>query len=448
MKLNYFFAGAAIALLSLSSCNNDDTNVEEVSGVVKLHASLNGHAQTRLGETWAGTESLGFYMIEEREGFDILVSNKKYNVSSAGAMTPANGEEATYPKDGRNVNFISYHPYSEALTNHVYPIDLTDTSIADHDLVYAQVGPYNQTQEGAVTIPHDHQLSILVVNIQNEEGEAISTATAKINRPVKGSFDLKDGTLTVDATSAKALAMIAADSKVEAMIIPGSAGEVVFVNEEKSFTWDISTIAFEAGKRYTYTVKLISSLIPAVEVVGVATITPWDDVVGDGTIDLDEDEETTGGDEDPTPSTPVYTSNVELPSGTSAVAGFTNAYGGKVEFDGGSYDCLKLGTGSAGGAYAATIGAGKTKLSFYACAWGSDTSSPELIVSISDLTTSKTVALVANAGVSGSSPYSIVSINTMELYTMEFEETSENSTVTFDTTGSGKRAIIFGVNAE
>ena len=36
----------------------------------------------------------------------------------------------------------------------------------------------------------------------------------------------------------------------------------------------------------------------------------------------------------------------------------------------------------------------------------------------------------------------------MELYTMEFEETSENSTVTFDTTGSGKRAIIFGVNAE
>ena len=152
MKLRYFFVGAAVTLLGLSSCDKDDTvKVEETSGIVKLHATINGHVQTRL-DAWAG-EAVGFYMIEDNTEFTPVISNKKYTVSSAGAMTPADGEEATYPTDGSDVYFISYHPYSEALVNHVYPIDLTDESIADHDLVYAKVGPYNQTQDESVRIP-------------------------------------------------------------------------------------------------------------------------------------------------------------------------------------------------------------------------------------------------------------------------------------------------------
>ena len=209
MKFNYFFAGAAIALLSLSSCDKDDNvRVEETSGVVKLHATINGHVQTRLGDAWAG-ESVGFYMIEDNTEFTPVISNKKYTVSSDGAMTPADGEEATYPTDGSDVYFISYHPYSEALVNHVYPIDLTDESIADHDLVYAKVGPYNQTQEESVSIPHEHQLTLLAVNVLDAEGTAITTATAKINRPVKGSFDLKTGTLAVTENSAADMDMAA-----------------------------------------------------------------------------------------------------------------------------------------------------------------------------------------------------------------------------------------------
>ena len=443
MKVKCIFASAVIALLGLSSCNNDDNvEIKDEAGIVKLHAALNEAVNTRLGTAWAGTETLGFYMVEVGEGFDAVVANKEYMVSNIGAMTAADGVEATYPKDGRDVNFISYFPYSTALVNHVYPIDFTNTSIDDHDLVYAKVGPYNQTQEGAVTIPHDHQLTLLAVHVQNEEGEDIFTATAKINRPVKASFDLKDGSLTVNAASATALDMAVNGTKVEAMIIPGTAGEIVFVNEEKSFTWDISEIDFLAGKKYTYTVKLIPSLVPAVEVVGIATITPWEDVVEEGAIDLDEDEENPGGGEQ---TTAVYTSNVALPEGTSGVQ--TSAYGGKVEFDGGSYDCLKLGTGSAGGSYEVAIGAGKTKLSFYACAWGTDTTSPELIVSTS-ASESQTIKLVANSGASGSSPYTIVNVSDMTLYTMYIAETAAETTVTFSTEGSKKRALIFGVNAE
>ena len=165
---------------------------------------------------------------------------------------------------------------------------------------------------------------------------------------------MKDGALAVTAASAQAMDMTAGTNKVEAMIIPGAAGEIVFVSDEKSFTWDISAIAFEAGKKYTYTVKLKPNPLPDVEVVGVATITPWNDEVVEGAIELDEDEEVT-----PPTTTPVYTSNVILPASTSAVQ--TNAYGGKVEFDDNSYDCLKLGTGSAGGSYEIAVGAGKTK---------------------------------------------------------------------------------------
>ena len=441
MKLRYFFVGAAVTLLGLSSCDKDDTvKVEETSGIVKLQATINGHVQTRL-DAWAG-EAVGFYMIEDNTEFTPVISNKKYTVSSAGAMTPADGVEATYPTDGSNVYFISYHPYSEALVNHVYPIDLTNTEIADHDLVYAKVGPYNQTQEESVSIPHAHQLTLLTVNVQDEEGTAITTATAKINRPVKGKFDLTDGTLTVTANSTEELDMAASDSKVEAMIIPGSAGEIVFVNDNKSFTWDISSIAFAAGNKYTYTIKLIPSAIPTVEVIGTATITDWNSVVVEGTINLDED---TSGDDGSTPS-PVYTSNVTLPTGTSAVQ--TSAFGGKVNVGEGSYDCLKLGTGSNGGSYYVAIGAGKTKANFYAFAWSGDNTTPALVVSISNPESSGNVSLVANTGASNSSPYTMASFESTALHTVTFDETAADATITFSTVDSGKRAIIFGINVE
>lgn len=443
MKLNYFLAGAAIALLGLSSCNNDDVKVNETSGVVKLHATINDVAKTRLGNTWAGTEAIGLYMVEVSEGFEAIVSNKEYSVTSAGIMTPADGEEATYPKDGRNVNFISYYPYTESLADNVYAIDLSDASVADHDLVYAQAGPFNQTKEDAVALAHAHQLTLLTVNVQDEEGTAITTASAKINRPVKASFDLTDGTLTVNATSVADMEMTAGETTVNAMIIPGTAGKIVFANDGKTFTWDISSIVFEAGKKYTYTVKLIPSLIPAVEVVGTATITPWDEVVADEAIGLDEDDEVSGGDNS---DTPVYTSNVTLPTTTSAIQ--TNAYGGKVKVDGVEYDCLKLGTGSAGGSYEVAIGVGKTKATFYAFAWNGDNNSPELVVSISDPVSSSSVNLVANTGASGSSPYIIAAFESTALHTVTFDETVADATITFSTTGSKKRAVIFAINVE
>ena len=90
---------------------------------------------------------------------------------------------------------------------------------------------------------------------------------------------------------------------------------------------------------------------------------------------------------------------------------------------------------------------GKTKLSFYACAWGTDTTSPELIVSTS-ASESQTIKLVANSGASGSSPYTIVNVSDMTLYTMNIAETAAETTVTFSTVESKKRALIFGVNAE
>ena len=140
-----------------------------------------------------------------------------------------------------------------------------------------------------------------------------------------------------------------------------------------------------------------------------------------------------------------FTSNIAVPSGTSAVQ--TNAYGGIVVVEGANYSCLKLGTGSAGGKFeTAAIGAGKTKVTFYAyaCSGGAC----DLKVSTSENNT-MTFTLDANAGASGTSPYTMTKpSNGYIAYTFDLEDVTEDTIITFDTTDSKKRALIFGVNVE
>ncbi len=146
-------------------------------------------------------------------------------------------------------------------------------------------------------------------------------------------------------------------------------------------------------------------------------------------------------DEPGQPAENVYTSNVDI---TSNVDNGTKVYAEKATIDGAEYDVLKLGTSKLTGSYttpALGVESGDYELSFYAVAWkGKD---GPLTVTVDGV--DYTVDIAANDGATGNAPYTL-SLADSDKYTIELSGLTSESTITFATGDSAKRAIVLGVN--
>ena len=125
----------------------------------------------------------------------------------------------------------------------------------------------------------------------------------------------------------------------------------------------------------------------------------------------------------------TYTSNVEL-----TTTGGTSASTAKVIWKNAEYDAIKCGTGSVAGKCIVTIPANTQTLHFHAAGWNGET-----------VKLNGTFDLVADAGVSGNSPFTLQNDpETSDYFTLNPQGATS---ITFTAT-SGKRFVIFGVNAE
>lgn len=117
---------------------------------------------------------------------------------------------------------------------------------------------------------------------------------------------------------------------------------------------------------------------------------------------------------------------------------------------------LKFGTASKSGAFTtAALGVtGNKKLSFYAAAWTGQTATLYVRVNNGGGAAPASVALAANSGVSGSSPYTITFSDDNEYFTIELTDLTAESTITFSTNAEFKggesdkstgRALIAGI---
>lgn len=131
----------------------------------------------------------------------------------------------------------------------------------------------------------------------------------------------------------------------------------------------------------------------------------------------------------PTGYAGTYTSNVEL-----TTEGGTSAYAAKVIIGGTTYDAIKCGTSSIAGACVITIPAATKTLHFHAAGWNKES-----------VVLNESINLVADAGVSGNSPFTLQNDPaTQDYFTLDPKGAT---TITFTAT-SGKRFVLFGVNAE
>lgn len=290
--------------LTLNSCTSEIT-YENTSLQNKVPVLFSGEfLSTRVsGNSWDNKDPIGIYMKKTGEtlSFTSIVDNaenKKHIYSEADLrLAPANAKDTIYypPKD--KVDFIAYHPYRSAISNYLLPVDVSQQSIpSEIDLLYSHsltnVGLSTEKQK----LVFEHQLSKLKLVIQRENGiSAEQLAGAKItveNVPVKASFSLVDGTLTVDdsSTSTVNFKTDANMENAEAILLPGSClNKVIALTTRAGVrrTYIIQEQNWEGKTEYHYTLKVERQIVSSILE---AEITPWLD---GGDVSMDQSDKET-----------------------------------------------------------------------------------------------------------------------------------------------------------
>lgn len=285
-----------LATLLFAACSSDDHEAPEVNdGRVRFTSGVTAMAspQTRMigGNQWETTDQVGIYMVENGtttigEGAE----NVKYKANSAGASTDFEAMDAPiyYPVNSpEKVDFIAYYPYTTAVNNFEYAINVSDQSnLSAIDLLRAEAdnsgAGYDKTNTSAIALTFNHKLTKLKMNVTAGDGVANLTGlTVSIKgMNTQATYDLKSATGIRDEAAPQAIEPNGLGSSFEAILLPvtalGAEHTVEFTVGTNTYVWLMANNTggmnkLEAGKEYSFEVTLKKEKVTAT-----GTITPWE----------------------------------------------------------------------------------------------------------------------------------------------------------------------------
>lgn len=234
-----------VALFALASCAETDRCPAPGSDVnPTFTATIEGFDTKASDDSWDANDAIGIYAMNANEAINqAAYSNIQYVTATAdGKFTAFDESQAiTYPQDGK-FDFIAYYPFTTAITDYKYAVDVTDqASQTAIDLLYSNDAKGFDKSTPNVVQTYNHKLTKLYLTIQKGEGVAtLDGLTATIGgMNTKASFNLADAVLTVEQSAADIAAKTAAADEnviVEAIVIPETVTEptIVFQVETKS----------------------------------------------------------------------------------------------------------------------------------------------------------------------------------------------------------------------
>lgn len=144
-----------------------------------------------------------------------------------------------------------------------------------------------------------------------------------------------------------------------------------------------------------------------------------------------------------TPYVPTYADTYTSGENMLSVAGGTSASTVTVKWNGADYDGIKAGTSSNAGVIKVKVPAGTKTLHMHIAGWSNEGKE----VTVTGLSSEKKIAINPDGGVASNSPFTLQSDpETNHYYSIDINNTAE-VTLTITAT-SGKRFVLFGVNAE
>lgn len=299
MKKNTCFV--MLAALMMAGCSNEVE--EQVMDSRRVPLQINGDINmlmTRAADDhWDDNDAIGVYMVNaEKNSIVGGVSNYRYTVVKGGqdcTFNPADENNTAYfPDDGTAVNVVAYYPQGDVVENKL-SLDLANQDNQPKiDLMSAKAENASKSSP-TVNLRFKHRLTKLFFKIEGDVNTDGINATIS-NQYTKIQYDILNDKLLIAEGSEKENIVMkywGTNRFVEAIVLPNGENNIAedrqltFQLNEKIFKATISnSTTFEAGKKYTYTVKFEQT--PSgninVSITGVS-IKNWDDgEISDGNI--------------------------------------------------------------------------------------------------------------------------------------------------------------------
>ena len=293
-----------LAALMMAGCSNEVE--EQVMDSRRVPLQINGDINmlmTRAADDhWDDNDAIGVYMVNAENSIVRNVSNYRYTVVTGGqngTFIPADENNTAYfPEDGTAVNVVAYYPQGNVFENKL-SLDLANQDEQPRiDLMSAKAEGASKNKP-SINLEFKHRLTKLFFEIEGDVNtDGIYAAIG--NQYTDIQYDiLNDELLIADGSEKKEIVMKywnldeGKNRFVEAIVLPNEEGnaaedrQLTFQLNEKIFKATISnSTTFEAGKKYTYTVRFETT--PSgninVSITGVS-IKNWDDGdISDGNI--------------------------------------------------------------------------------------------------------------------------------------------------------------------
>lgn len=276
MKKNYFLLAAAAVAFAACSNNESDNQVQNPDNAIRL--STSAAPQTRAGnvaatlqdEQFANNTEIKVQVVDlnATEGDRVNYALATYTADGSGGLTTT-ATDQYYPATGSDVKVYAYHPANASTTFTVQSDQTSDPNYIASDLMWAEKDPLEKNTTNTLTF--EHKLSKIIVKLvlpTNSGFDASELANATIaigtstaNEGVKNqvTFDPATGAIS-DETGDQVITVTnaAGTSEHAAVIVPQNmSGKKICVTiAGTTKEYPIVSTTFDAGKKYTYTIKV------------------------------------------------------------------------------------------------------------------------------------------------------------------------------------------------
>ena len=290
MRVTKIYPAAALLLLSLAACNNEEITPNPDTRVA---LQVTSGIQTRAYDaTWEAGDEIGIFGFPT-DADQTAWSNVPYATANGdGSFAPVSAP-IYLPVNGSGVDFVAYYPYTGTLTDGVYTVDVTDQSDqAAIDLMASGTRTADRINP-EVVFNFEHKLSKIDITFKAGDGMAaadLAGMTVQLTgQQPKATYDVTqpDGAVNVGTDNPVTLTLnTAADGmSAEGIVLPSNNYDsmvlhLVLADGSSFFNWNLyesEAESFEAGKKYVYTITLNKTRLDVT-----ASITDWTPGNGEG----------------------------------------------------------------------------------------------------------------------------------------------------------------------
>ena len=274
MRANIFTVAALVAMMALTSCNNEEEKAIEVSRYITVNAGV-GTLTRATSTSFEKDDKISIYAWTNDNSAvqtDLVVNN---SINTYDGVSSWSAAPMMLWKDMETAHyFIGVYPTKEI-------VDFTNDSYATvGDVLVATIlGDGRKAADGVVPMTFDHIMARLDVNLtfrtQWEETPLVTSVSVEAKPEATVNYLTKPATAPGVATDV-VLTQQTANTAYSGIAVPQGASKINIVIADKTYTYTHpTTFMLIAGKIQTVNLIVGRDQIT----LGSITINPWDDTI-------------------------------------------------------------------------------------------------------------------------------------------------------------------------